>query len=537
MITIDGVPFTPVGDVKYSHDYVAIARDIACGKRVARDTYRALISSDLFFILYFIVKPFSQGAEERCNHPWVVSVCQEIESGPDDYTLDVYAREHFKTSALTIAETIQYAMKYPDRAQGIISYARPAAKKILFSIKEILEQNNILKMAYPDVVWANPEKDAPMWSLDDGLVLRRLSNRKEATMSAHGLTEGMPTGVHFERRVYDDIVTEDIADSVDTMEKVKEKFDSSQNLGTIDGTHRVVGTFYHHNDPLTYIRDKKVCADDGSESKRYLLRLKPGSDDGTRDGKPVLLPQKRWDDLKLTRTFIYQQLCDPSPSGETKLNSLMLMEISPEFIPKNLYKYMIIDPAGDSKDGMGDAWAMIIIGVEPESDEMGMNNQYLLDAVIMPMRTSVAIEEAVRMYMRAGILQRVGIEKVGLSSIEVHFREALTKQGRHVSEESGTLMLLKPRGRNKVNRIDAALSWPLSNRKLRMSTAVPQQYRDRIRMEMDKFPHWHEDGCDAWSYTFDILKEYPIPKQVKMKGDESLQPSRKLMEMGSSWMI
>src|SRR3989304_4283700 len=36
MVTIDGVPFTPVDGAHYSHDYVAIARDIACGKRVAR---------------------------------------------------------------------------------------------------------------------------------------------------------------------------------------------------------------------------------------------------------------------------------------------------------------------------------------------------------------------------------------------------------------------------------------------------------------------------------------------------------------------
>src|SRR3990172_3723287 len=126
MVTIDGVSFAPVDGAHYSHDYVAIARDIACGKRAAREIYRTLISSDLFFVLYFIVRPFSRGAEERCNHPWVVGVCQEIESGPDDYTLDVWAREHMKTSALSIAETIQYAVKHPDRAQGIISYARPA---------------------------------------------------------------------------------------------------------------------------------------------------------------------------------------------------------------------------------------------------------------------------------------------------------------------------------------------------------------------------------------------------------------------------
>ncbi|PIW33319.1 MAG: hypothetical protein COW28_04135, partial [bacterium (Candidatus Ratteibacteria) CG15_BIG_FIL_POST_REV_8_21_14_020_41_12] len=63
--------------------------------------------------------------------------------------------------------------------------------------------------AFPDVVWRNPKRDAPLWSLDEGLVFKRKTNRKEPTISAWGLTEGMPTGLHFERRVYDDIVTED----------------------------------------------------------------------------------------------------------------------------------------------------------------------------------------------------------------------------------------------------------------------------------------------------------------------------------------
>ena len=529
-VLIDNITFIQSPKINYLHDYMAIAIDIAKGKHQEADIYRSLILTDLFFVLYFIVRPFRKGMEDRCNNPWVVNVCREVQLGPEDYTLDVWARESFKSSIITLAETIQYALKYPDRGQGIFSYVRPAAKRFLFAIKEIFEQNNLLKRCFPEIVWQNPAKDAPIWSLDDGIILKRNTNRREATVSAHGLTEGMPTGMHFDRRIYDDIVTEDIADSMDTMEKVKDKFDSSQNLGTIDGTHRVIGTFYHHADPLTYVRDKKV-----DEVNKYHMRLKPGSVDGTRNGEPVLLTPKRWEDLKLTRSFNMQQLCDPSPTGATKLNSRMLSEIPSEFIPRGLHKFMLIDPAGDSKDGTGDAWAILCVGVDAKLDEVGMSDMYLLDACITPMMTTEAIEEAVRMYIRAGMVLRVGIEKVGLSSVEMHFTTALRARGRHISEEAGTLILLKPRGRNKIYRIDAALSWPLSNGKLHMSTEVSPKYRDRIRMEMDKFPYWHDDGCDAWSYIYDILKDYPLPKQIKMKSDESMKPSQKVVDAG--WMI
>jgi hypothetical protein len=71
------------------------------------------------------------------------------------------------------------------------------------------EVNERLKALYSDVLWANPEKEAPRWSLDGGLVVKRRSNPKEQTFEAHGLVKGMPTGSHFKLRIYDDVVTKE----------------------------------------------------------------------------------------------------------------------------------------------------------------------------------------------------------------------------------------------------------------------------------------------------------------------------------------
>ena len=40
------------------------------------------------------------------------------------------------------------------------------------------------------------------------------------------------------------------------------------------------------------------------------------------------------------------------------------------------------------------------------------------------------------------------------------------------------------------------------------STNVPSGYRERLKSEMDKFPYWHDDGIDASSYLYDIMKDY-----------------------------
>ncbi len=74
------------------------------------------------------------------------------------------------------------------------------------------------------------------------------------------LIEGMPTARHYTKLVYDDIVTLDLVNTPEIMEKVKRAYDMSRNLGQPDGSERirVIGTHYHHDDPLVYIRNKKT---------------------------------------------------------------------------------------------------------------------------------------------------------------------------------------------------------------------------------------------------------------------------------------
>lgn len=385
MIEINGVPFEPHPDIgfksddvhkpiEYRYNYLDIARRIKEGEWPERDTYRALILNDLWFVLYFVVKPFSDTpGRERANHPFIVNACNELQDGPEDFTLDIWAREHFKSSIITIAETIKYQMGHPECCTGIFSYVAPKAKQFLFSIRSILEREKILSVCFPDVVWENPSKEAPLWSIDQGIIMKRKTNRQEPSIGAYGLTEGMPTGLHFERRIYDDITTEDISGSLDIMDKIELKYDSSQNLGKEGGHHRITGTYYDHRDPLIYIRNKTAVQEDGTTAPAYILRLKPATDDGTATGKPVLISYKRLQELKLTKTFNFQQLLDPTPSADQKLNPNYLNPIERKFIPNNVYRFMIIDQAGDdpsNKTKDGDSWAIVVLGVEPVVDDI-----------------------------------------------------------------------------------------------------------------------------------------------------------------------
>ena len=103
---------------------------------------------------------------------------------------------------------------------------------------------------------------------------------------------------------------------------------------------------------------------------------------------------------------------------------------------------------------------------------------------------------------------KVCVEKVGQSSAEIHIANALAVHNRHISIEAGTLELLKPGGRKKVDRIIENLQWPLNNNKWFYSTSIPAHHTTRLKDEMDKFPVWHDDGLDICAYLYDVVKQY-----------------------------
>jgi hypothetical protein len=546
LIEINGAKFVPNPECRYRNDYVAIAQKIAEGyvdpegnKWDELSVYRTLILTDLWFVLYFVVKPWASDAgREMVNRPFVVASCREIEDGPKDFTLDVWARFHYKSAIITCAENIQHALRNSNESIGIFSSVAPTAKKFLFSIKSVFENDRMLKACFPDVVWQDCAKEAPMWSIDGGLVLKRTTNRKEPTIGAYGLTEGMPVGLHFERMVYDDITNEDIGRSLDVMADVKQKFDSSRNLKSIVGSsHRVVGTYYHHSDPLVYIRDKKRIDASGQKRPTYLLRLKPATDTGKIDGKPVLMDVDGLEDMKgepgspAAHTFNCQQLLNPTPEGDRKLNPDYLNRIEHRLIPKNVYRFMIIDQAGDEETNKNkgsteaDSWAVESWAVEPSMDALGQSRVFLENAWIQPAGETEAIEQIVRMYCEGGVISKLGVEKVGLSTTHIHIANALRARGRHVTfEDSGNSVgvLLRPAGRNKKKFILGALEWPLNNGKIFISSNVPNAYVERLRMEMENFPLWHDDALNGAAYFYDVLKDFYFSAQDDAEeGDES----------------
>ena len=64
-------------------------------------------------------------------------------------------------------------------------------------------------------------------------------------------------------------------------------------------------------------------------------------------------------------------------------------------------------------------------------------------------------------------------------------------------------------------RITSALQMPLLYGKIKISTTVPNVYRDVLREELNKFPFWQDGGIDALAYLYDILDDPYVAQMIK----------------------
>jgi predicted phage terminase large subunit-like protein len=322
---------------------------------------RILCLHDLYYMLVKVC-----GRKDMLNH-FAFARTREVEANPNGH-LDLWAREHFKSSVITFGLTIQDILKDPNTTFGIFSHTRPIAKAFLRQIMRELEGNRTLQATFPDVLWGNQVKDAPKWSEDDGIVVRRSSNPKESTIEAWGLVDGQPTSKHFQVLLYDDIVVKDTVTSPEMIQKTMESLEASYNLGiTPSGVRRMAGTRWHFNDPYRTVIDRGT----------FKKREHPGKEGGVEEGKSVWWSeethlQKRRD--MGPYTYAAQILLNPKADALQGFKREWLSHYSKLTGTHSMNKYMLVDAANSKKKG-SDYTAIWILGLGTDG------NYYALDMI------------------------------------------------------------------------------------------------------------------------------------------------------------
>ena len=378
---------------------------------------RLLCRTDIYFLLRYGC------SREDIENQWIFDRCREVQHAPNGY-LDLWARDHYKSSVITFGRTLQDVLSShgddplpvwngQEVTAGIFSHTRPIAKGFLRQIKRELETNERLKEWFPDVLWSDPQKEAPKWSEDDGIIIKRKGNPKESTVEAWGLVDGQPIGKHFLVMVYDDVVTRESVNTPDMIKKTTEALELSYALGADGGVRRFIGTRYHFNDSYRTIMERGTAKP----------RVYPATVDGTVDGEGVLydaetIAAKRRD--MGPYTFSAQLLLNPIADDVHGFKRDWLQQYGDINGGRGMNKYMLVDPANARKRD-SDYTAIIVVGLHAD------DNYYVLDMVRDRLSLTERGEAVMRLHRKWKPLE-VRYEQYGLMADTDYLRERMDRE-------------------------------------------------------------------------------------------------------------
>lgn len=371
--------------------------------------------------------------------------CIEVEREDGLYLIGEHCVTTHNSSLQTFAGAIQEALIDPETRICIFSNNKGTARPFLQQIKDELETNGPLKKTYADALYESPRTESPLWSLDNGLTIRRKGNFREATFEAHGVIDALPTGKHFPFLFYDDIITEKNVTNPEQIAKATERTELSFPIGIGEKTRRrMVGTRYHFADSYGQLMERGVAKP----------RLHPATENGKLDGEPVFMSKEAWEQAKrdMRSTIAAQFLQNPIAGQE---NTFSTKWLRPYWLrPLVLNVYIIVDPSkGRSKTS--DRTAMAVIGIDSN------NNRYLLDGYCHRMQLAERWDKLRGLHKKwtnlPGVqLVKVGLERYGLQSDEEYFEEKMRESGHRfeIIELNWTGQVGRQSKQNRVERLE-----------------------------------------------------------------------------------
>jgi len=462
------------------------------GEPVLRDMMRFMCQNDLFFLLTRVLK------RKDANKDFIYDRCRMVQESPNGY-LDLWAREHYKSTIITFALTIQDILNNPDATFGIFSHTRPIAKAFLRQIKREFEENEVLKDLFADILFEKPAQQSPKWSEDEGIIVRRKSNPKEATIEAWGLVDGQPTSKHYSHMVYDDVVTKESVQSPTMIINTTTAWENSRNLASMDGgVTRYIGTRWHYADTYSEILKRKVATP----------RIYTEED---RFGELHLwTPELR--DMKRREMGPYVYACqirqDPKQGSQ--------MGFSGEWVRywkgdnyRGMNIALICDPASSKKKKDNDYTVMLVAGRGSDG------KRYLIDGL----RDRLNLTEKWRRYVDFHRKYRPVIsayEEYGLQADIEYFEEKM--------EQENYRFRIVPVGGSmpKADRIQRLVPWfengdfylPERIMKRNWEGEMYNLVKVLVEEELLAFPFCeHDDTIDCLSRLCDNEVQLPIPEQ------------------------
>lgn len=325
---------------RYRLPYKDITRELNAYQNSREDLFYELLAETCeadFFLFCFCVLGLP------VNHPFLLSRCYEIQDNEGKDSIYLWSREHWKSTLLTFALRLWKLVRRPEITQAIFSNSIKLARPHFNLIKRTCEKNRLLQKTWPHIFWVEPQKNREAtWSIESGLFFKS-TRGKDPGLGAYGLIDSMPTGGHFNEKVTDDLVDLNNVGTAFMMDKVKEAFEMSDNLGSAYGgtVDTVIGTRYRYGDlyedlmNMGVYRISRIAAEVDEKGEPKF------------DGYPVFMDKETLDikKKKQKNNYYAQMLQTPLEEGAAALK-LTWMEFK-DFEHEEGRYYIVADAATD----------------------------------------------------------------------------------------------------------------------------------------------------------------------------------------------
>jgi phage terminase large subunit-like protein len=333
---------------------------------------RAIAPDDLFFLIYIVLDI------REINNPFALARCYEVQK-EWHRVLDLWPRGHYKSTIKTFALPIWWLIKNAEERISIFSNTKALSIGHMRRIKTTLQNNELLIRSFSERFYAKPTTQAEKWSEEVGLYIKRKKEYNEGSLEANGLVDFLPTGKHYTKLIYDDVID---SRNVNTMAQVeKATYFFKQSLNLVDDKHEegVSGTRYSLKDTYSEILKKKKW------KARVFAAEVDEKGARKRGGIPIMMSREELDDrLSNTDEWVYssQMLQYPVAESLQKFNRAWLKYWDHNTKKPTMYYYILVDSA-TKKRKESDYTVMSVVGTDAR------RNYWLIDMV----RDKLGLEE------------------------------------------------------------------------------------------------------------------------------------------------
>ena len=448
---------------------------------ISLDQLRKLFREDLFLLLSSACQRFDM------LNKWCFERSKEVQNNPNGH-LDMWPRGHYKSTIITFGKSIQDILStHGDDLDvlpitiGIFSFTRPIAKAFLRQLKLEFERNEILKIIYPDIFYADPKSESFKWSEDEGVVVKRNSNPKESTIEAWGLIEAQPTSKHFGLSVFDDIITKDTARTRYGMEVANASWENALNLSAGGGHRRYAGTRKHMTDTYSLIIKRKAA----------IPRIYIPYDE---DGNGVLRSNEELKELRQSMgevTWSAEMMQEPLQDSAMGLDVDLLMEHEITNY-ENLNLYMMCDPA-HSKKRNSDYSAFLVLGLDKD------DNNFLIDGIRDRLNPSERWKALYKLYTAYPSIINIFYEENAARSDLFNFKQEMNRIG-HMFDQKIIGLSASSNKDDRIMLIEPILGarklyFPKSIRKMGVNGNNYDLVQIIKNEEMSVYPFPEHDDC------------------------------------------